>query len=886
MTGVPAASTDAERDAIAALARRTDPADPGAQNNLGVLLLARGQEAEAVRAFQRAVALDPRMALARRNLATADAAAGARRLAELRARVRADGADAEAWRELAHLAGALDHAVEARAACDALEALRPDDPGPLVQRALCEQMAGDLEAAAASLERALAIAPDGVVARTLLGEILYHRGDPQRALAALDAALALAPEHADAHHVRGFVLGELGRFDEAEEAKARAMALNPALGRAQANLAAGDALPASEPQAPYRMTPDGEPLDAHLVLGAAFRQKGYLDEALREYRRALARGVPEVPVLRAMGEVHLVRGAVDEARACFDQLVALAPHDAAAHVGRGIAAHVSGQTALAVAAYEAALHLPDAAPTVRAWALANLGIARWSTGDAAGAVTAIEQAVSEDRGCVPAWLALAHVRAMRGDGHGALAACREAVRLAPARAAAWTALGALLGGTGRHADARAAYARAVDAAPADAAARYGLAFAHAALGDHDAARRETEHALALSPVVPPRALALAFDADTDVSLAVPDTRALDAVDGFAVAPDRVDGLLADLLAPAPEIVDAADAPFALAEELLAAGLYERAGAAVSRALARGGDRAAGLALLGDAFARQGLFGEALERYQDARAHDATLRRAAVGEVRMLVETGRRAAARDAASALAVRWPDDAECLALAAATGADGDGLAAAVDALARAAALATDATAWRAIAEAWHALGDPGSSAAAWRRVLASTPRAVDARLALARALAGAGDARGAAATLAALAAELPALAEARLELAALRRRTGDAAGARRLLVDVLERDAYHLDALATLGALLADEGRWDDAARAAARVLRFDGEHALALAVDGDARLARADVEGAASSWQRAVATSPVGEGAVRARRGLARLGSLGRVAARSGA
>ncbi|MDF1506081.1 tetratricopeptide repeat protein [Roseisolibacter sp. H3M3-2] len=44
-------------DPLAALARRTDPADPGAQNNLGVLLHRRGRPEAALHAFARALAL-------------------------------------------------------------------------------------------------------------------------------------------------------------------------------------------------------------------------------------------------------------------------------------------------------------------------------------------------------------------------------------------------------------------------------------------------------------------------------------------------------------------------------------------------------------------------------------------------------------------------------------------------------------------------------------------------------------------------------------------------------------------------------------------------------------------------------------------------------------
>src|SRR4030095_3532728 len=58
--------------------------------------------------------------------------------------------------------------------------------------------------------------------------------------------------------------------------------------------------------------------------------------------------------------------------------------------------------------------------------------------------------------------------------------------------------------------------------------------------------------------------------------------------------------------------------YAMATEYLGMGLYERAAAEVSRALARGAPRVDGYCLLGDIYARQGVHGEALERYREAK----------------------------------------------------------------------------------------------------------------------------------------------------------------------------------------------------------------------------------------------------------------------------
>ena len=70
---------------LRSLARRVDPADPGAQNNIGVLYYRRGMFDDAIAAFSRALALDERMRVARRNLEIAYGESGLleRRVAEL-----------------------------------------------------------------------------------------------------------------------------------------------------------------------------------------------------------------------------------------------------------------------------------------------------------------------------------------------------------------------------------------------------------------------------------------------------------------------------------------------------------------------------------------------------------------------------------------------------------------------------------------------------------------------------------------------------------------------------------------------------------------------------------------------------------------------------------
>src|SRR5262249_22109075 len=124
-------------------------------------------------------------------------------------------------------------------------------------------------------------------------------------------------------------------------------------------------------------------------------------------------------------------------------------------------------------------------------------------------------------------------------------------------------------------------------------------------------------------------------------------------------------------APAVPARTADSSPFAMATDYLSKGFYDRATAEINRAMARGHGRAAGLALLGDVFAKQGLFGEALDRYREALRIEPERRTARVGEAWSLVRLGRSAEARPLAQAVLKEEPEDLEILMLAATAYAD-----------------------------------------------------------------------------------------------------------------------------------------------------------------------------------------------------------------------
>ncbi len=203
-----------ERDlaALRSFARRIDPSDAGAHNNLGVLYYRKGLVAEAIAEFTRALELDPKMQVAQRNLEIAHHDTGYYdgRVAELQERLRQAPDDRDTRWELGRAYAILGRHEEAAAEFEELLARRPDDVAAIIQLGLAEKSRGRVELATDWFVRACELESTSSVVQFYLGEAYYSRGLNADALAALERAVALNPDNANAHYLMAFVLGDLG----------------------------------------------------------------------------------------------------------------------------------------------------------------------------------------------------------------------------------------------------------------------------------------------------------------------------------------------------------------------------------------------------------------------------------------------------------------------------------------------------------------------------------------------------------------------------------------------------------------------------------------------------------------------------------------------------
>jgi superkiller protein 3 len=417
----------------------------------------------------------------------------------------------------------------------------------------------------------------------------------------------------------------------------------------------------------------------------------------------------------------------------------------------------------------------------------------------------------------------------------------------------------------------------VQSKPEYAEAHYNLSFTLSNLGDFDGALRETKRALELDPYYVPQKFELAIDLeyeDPELSIA-PDLggveRQTESVEEFAFDPRLLDSLFTEL-APTPSSTPAvAEAdPYAMAADYLTKGLYDRAAAEASRALARGAPRAEGLTLLGEVFARQGLHGEALERYREARAEKSDHPRALMGEAKALLMLNRGREARPVAEQLLFTAPTDVDVLMLAASARAEAGDPAAALEVLDAARKTApARSDVHKQTGDVLRSVGDNESAIASYRHALELDPDFAVVRYELARVLAARGLIREAETELLSALDAVPTYAEATLELATLRRKTGASKEALELLIDLMQRDPYHFDALLALGETLFELGRKSDAATAFKRVRRFDPSHVGALYFEGVLLAEKHRYREAIERWHKAIELEPGGEYARRARR-----------------
>jgi serine/threonine-protein kinase len=261
----------------------------------------KGNVDAAIGAFEEALRLDSRFALAHAGLG-------------------------QAYRQ--HYVVTLDPSWAQRAVESASDALRLEPNRPEVRYVLALTLAGAgrHDEAIEELHRALALQPNYEDARRRLGLVLAEKGQVDAAIVEFRKAIALRPTSSSAYSTMGFALLQASRYQEAAEAFEEMV----------------------------RVAPDN--FAGYQQLGTAYQFLGDTDRALENYRKAIAIR-PSAPAYSNIGTLLLQKrdfgGAVD----AYEQAIKIRPNSATTHRNLGDALSGLNRVSEARAAYLEAIRL-------------------------------------------------------------------------------------------------------------------------------------------------------------------------------------------------------------------------------------------------------------------------------------------------------------------------------------------------------------------------------------------------------------------------------------------------------------------------------------------------------------------------------------------------
>lgn len=250
-------------------AAKADPNDAGVYYQIGAAYQSAGDLVQAVRAFQKAITINPKHA------------ATQLRLSELMALTNDQSllTDAE---------GRLQQIVESA----------PPTPDALNTLAIAQMKLGHPESAARTLEKAMEQFPGQLTSSVLLARAKWDLKDIKGAEEALLKACAELPNSSDARRVLGEFYATQNRLPDAETSLRMALTLNPKSGSALAGLARLQVQLGKRGDAEQNFRQLASFPGYEGVYGLYLYQDGRRDEAIREWER-VARENPDNRQLRA-----------------------------------------------------------------------------------------------------------------------------------------------------------------------------------------------------------------------------------------------------------------------------------------------------------------------------------------------------------------------------------------------------------------------------------------------------------------------------------------------------------------------------------------------------------------------------------------------------------
>jgi len=341
---------------------------------------------------------------------------------------------------------------------------------------LAHARGGELQDAAAELQRVVELEPGFAYAHYQLGQVLRDLDDQPGAIRHFEDVVRIKPEWVHAYKDLAVALKATGDTAGAEERLEMALRVPQRFGRSHVAqgmkaLERDDAEQAATYfQQAVRYRPDL--VELHYELAVILMARGDVDRA-REHLAMAVRLRPEfAEARRELGMALYEDGDLEGAAEHVAEAVRLRPDLAEAHNDLGIVASARGDYRGAAEHFQAAIGLrSDFAAAHR-----ELGMALFADDDLAGAVEHVAEAVRLEPGVAEARNDLGIVLGARGESRAAAKQFHEAIRLRPDFAAPYYELAVVLAERGEDARAREHLATAIRLKPefAEAHRRLGM----------------------------------------------------------------------------------------------------------------------------------------------------------------------------------------------------------------------------------------------------------------------------------------------------------------------------------------------------------------------------------------------------------------------------
>jgi tetratricopeptide (TPR) repeat protein len=272
------------------------------------------------------------------------------------------------------------------------------------------------------------------VTETNLGMALQAEGQLDAATAHFQRAIAFSADHTPAHNGIGLVLRAKGQSDQAIKAFERAIASRPTHPDAHYNLAVelqtrGDHEKAIEQLREYirLVADDANAIPANNMIGLSLLAQGKLAEAAAAFRQSLAEQPRNADARGSLADTLLKQGRFEDAVREFREYVRLVPGNAAAFHNLGLSLVGLGKEQDAVAAFgQAAVLQPSSAAFHQ-----DVGHALASVGRLDEAVVSYTRALELAPASVGIHNALGLVLAAQGKMQEALAHFQRSLELDP-----------------------------------------------------------------------------------------------------------------------------------------------------------------------------------------------------------------------------------------------------------------------------------------------------------------------------------------------------------------------------------------------------------------------------------------------------------------------